>query len=209
MAPGRRRRRGPGRPDRGRAGTPPAGRTSIPGGCPGSTGTATSGTGWPPRPPSPTAGASPANGSPTPNNWFTGNDFEALAASCRALQRRAGVPQRRRGRGATTVPAGLAALGVTTREADVLTLVAAGLTNQQIADRLYISPRTVKSHLETLLRKTGSTGRTQLATLASRSRTRQTPATPTAKPAGRPMSRSPCRPDDSPTTPPSTAGARS
>jgi len=49
----------------------------------------------------------------------------------------------------------------------VLTLVAAGMTNPQIADRLYISPRTVKGHLETLLRKTGSTGRTQLATLAA------------------------------------------
>ena len=49
----------------------------------------------------------------------------------------------------------------------MLTLVATGLTNPQIADRLYISPRTVKSHLETLLRKTGSTGRTQLATLAA------------------------------------------
>jgi len=59
------------------------------------------------------------------------------------------------------------ALGITTREADVLTLVAAGMTNPQIADRLYISPGTVKSHLESLLRKTGSTGRTQLATLAA------------------------------------------
>jgi len=84
-----------------------------------------------------------------------------------ALQRRAGVPQRRRGRGATAVPAALVALGITTREADVLTLVAAGMTNPQIADRLYISPGTVKSHLESLLRKTGSTGRTQLATLAA------------------------------------------
>jgi DNA-binding CsgD family transcriptional regulator len=93
--------------------------------------------------------------------------FEAFAASCRALQRRAGVRQRRRGRGGTPVPAGLAALGITTREADVLILVAAGMTNPQIADRLYISPRTVKSHLESLLRKAGCTGRTQLATLAA------------------------------------------
>ena len=99
--------------------------------------------------------------------WSTSLGFDAFAASCRALQRRAGVRQRRRGRGGTPVPAGLAALGVTSREADVLTLVAAGMTNPQIADRLYISPRTVKSHLETLLRKTGSTGRTQLATLAA------------------------------------------
>jgi DNA-binding CsgD family transcriptional regulator/tetratricopeptide (TPR) repeat protein len=99
--------------------------------------------------------------------WSTRMGFDAFAASCRALQRRAGVRQRRRGRGGTPVPAGLAALGITTREADVLILVAAGMTNPQIADRLYISPRTVKSHLESLLRKTGCTGRTQLATLAA------------------------------------------
>lgn len=99
--------------------------------------------------------------------WSNTLGLTGFAAACRALQRRAGVPQRRRGRGGTPVPAGLVTLGVTTREADVLTLVAAGMTNPQIADRLYISPRTVKSHLESLLRKTGSTGRTQLATLAA------------------------------------------
>jgi len=111
-------------------------------------------------------GVTPAGGSPTPKPGQP-LGFDVFAASCRALQRRAGVRQRRRGRGGTPVPAGLASLGVTTREADVLTLVAAGMTNPQIADRLYISPRTVKGHLETLLRKTGSTGRTQLATLAA------------------------------------------
>ena len=46
--------------------------------------------------------------------WSTSKGFDGFAADCRALQRRAGVPQRRRGRGATAVPAALVALGITT-----------------------------------------------------------------------------------------------
>jgi DNA-binding CsgD family transcriptional regulator len=37
---------------------------------------------------------------------------------------------------------------LTEREADVLQLVALGLTNRQIAQRLFISPATVRTHLE-------------------------------------------------------------
>ena len=46
---------------------------------------------------------------------------------------------------------------------DVLLLVAEGLTNKEIAGRLYITPRTVKGHVELLLAKTGAANRTQLA----------------------------------------------
>ena len=60
--------------------------------------------------------------------------------------------------------------GITAREADVLELVAAGLTNKQIATRLQISPRTVEKHLENLLRKTGTRTRIELA-LSARHRT--------------------------------------
>jgi DNA-binding CsgD family transcriptional regulator len=56
-------------------------------------------------------------------------------------------------------------LGVTTREADVLALVAEGLANKQIAARLYLSPRTVEKHVESLLRKTGARSRTQLVAI--------------------------------------------
>jgi DNA-binding NarL/FixJ family response regulator len=73
------------------------------------------------------------------------------------------VPQRRRGRGDTTVPPVLRRLGVTSREADVLRLVALGLSNQDIAGRLYLAPRTVKTHIEHLLAKTSLTSRVQLA----------------------------------------------
>jgi DNA-binding NarL/FixJ family response regulator len=70
------------------------------------------------------------------------------------------------------VPAGppesWASLGVTAREADVLQLIAEGLANKEIAARLYLSPRTVEKHVESLLRKTGARSRTQLLAIAGR-----------------------------------------
>jgi DNA-binding NarL/FixJ family response regulator len=55
---------------------------------------------------------------------------------------------------------------VTVREADVLRLVAEGLANKEIAARLFLSPRTVEKHVESLLRKTGARSRTQLVAIA-------------------------------------------
>jgi DNA-binding NarL/FixJ family response regulator len=75
----------------------------------------------------------------------------------------AGAPTRRRGRGESAVPARLSALGITSRELDVLKLVAEGLSNRQIAARLYLSPRTVENHVATLLRRTGTDSRGRLA----------------------------------------------
>lgn len=45
--------------------------------------------------------------------------------------------------------------GLTTREREVLHLVAEGHTNTQIAARLFISPRTVETHRANLMRKLG------------------------------------------------------
>ena len=59
----------------------------------------------------------------------------------------------------------LAALGITSREADVLALVAAGCSNREAAARLVISPRTVDKHVERLLMKAQTT-RAGLAVLA-------------------------------------------
>jgi DNA-binding CsgD family transcriptional regulator len=64
------------------------------------------------------------------------------------------------------VPPSWASLGVTAREADVLRLVAEGLPNKEIASRLYLSPRTVEKHVESLLRKVGARSRTQLVAMA-------------------------------------------
>ncbi|TVT39273.1 response regulator transcription factor [Hymenobacter setariae] len=44
----------------------------------------------------------------------------------------------------------------TSREREILQLVATGLTNQQIADKLFTSKRTVESHRQSLLEKTGA-----------------------------------------------------
>jgi DNA-binding NarL/FixJ family response regulator len=56
---------------------------------------------------------------------------------------------------------------LTTREAEVLELVAAGLTNAAIAERLWISPGTVKKHLDNVYGKLGVANRTAAATLVT------------------------------------------
>ncbi len=85
-----------------------------------------------------------------------------LARTCRDLLRRAGAPVPRRGRGHSAVPPRLRAVGVTSREMDVLALVALGLTNAQIAQRLFLSTRTVETHVANLLGKTGAATRGDL-----------------------------------------------
>jgi non-specific serine/threonine protein kinase len=54
-------------------------------------------------------------------------------------------------------------LGLTTREVEVARLVATGLTNRQIAERLYLSVRTVDTHVDHILTKLAFNTRTQLA----------------------------------------------
>ena len=57
---------------------------------------------------------------------------------------------------------------LTGREREVLRLVAAGLTNQEICDRLWLSMPTVKTHVSHLLAKTGARDRVQLVLVALR-----------------------------------------
>jgi DNA-binding NarL/FixJ family response regulator len=61
---------------------------------------------------------------------------------------------------------GVPPAGLTRRELEVLTLVADGLTNAQIAARLVLSVRTVTTHVEHLLSKLGRTGRAACAARA-------------------------------------------
>lgn len=63
--------------------------------------------------------------------------------------------------GAVTLPEEL-----TGREVELLALIAAGLTNSEIAERLVISPLTVKSHVSRILTKVNARDRTQLVVLA-------------------------------------------
>lgn len=62
----------------------------------------------------------------------------------------------------------LARLGLTPREVDVLTLVADGRTNRQIAAELYISAKTANVHVSNILAKLGVRTRTQAAAVAHR-----------------------------------------
>lgn len=58
--------------------------------------------------------------------------------------------------------------GLTDREIEVLRLIALGLTNQELCDRLWLSMTTVKTHVSHLLAKTGSRDRVQLVLTAMR-----------------------------------------
>jgi DNA-binding CsgD family transcriptional regulator len=58
--------------------------------------------------------------------------------------------------------------GLSPRELDVMTRTAMGQSNQTIAQGLYLSPRTVHSHVEHILRKTGAASRAEVAALAVR-----------------------------------------
>lgn len=56
--------------------------------------------------------------------------------------------------------------GLTNREQDVLALISDGLSNAQIGDRLYLSPRTVEKYVSSLLRKTDTSNRAELLRFA-------------------------------------------
>ncbi|MGW1007100.1 helix-turn-helix transcriptional regulator [Streptomyces sp. NPDC002520] len=60
------------------------------------------------------------------------------------------------------------ALGLTSRERDVLRLVSAGRTNRQIAEELFISPKTASVHVSNILAKLGVAGRGEAAAIAHR-----------------------------------------
>ncbi len=96
--------------------------------------------------------------------YFSDTGAERVAAACRNLLRHAGVPIPRRTPGPQVSPA-LRQRGVTPREMEILTLIATGLTNREIATRLFLSPRTVEKHVEHLLTKTDSLSRVDLIDL--------------------------------------------
>jgi len=58
------------------------------------------------------------------------------------------------------------ALGITPREHEILTLIAAGLSNREIAERLFVSENTVKTHSSRLFDKLQAKRRTQAVQLA-------------------------------------------
>jgi len=58
--------------------------------------------------------------------------------------------------------------GLTRREREVLGLLVDGLTQVDIADRLYLSPKTVGTHIQRILGKMGVNSRTQAVAMAAR-----------------------------------------
>ncbi len=109
------------------------------------------------------AEAAPADGWGEPREWLRAARDTFGACGLAALARRCGELL-----GEVSPGPPWADLGVTAREADVLALIAEGLANKEIAARLFLSPRTVEKHVESLLRKTGARSRTQLLALAGR-----------------------------------------
>jgi len=63
-----------------------------------------------------------------------------------------------------------AELGITPRELEILGLIAAGLSNREIAERLFVSENTVKTHSSRLFDKLGAKRRTQAVQLGKECR---------------------------------------
>ncbi|MEU5520332.1 AAA family ATPase [Streptomyces sp. NPDC047860] len=94
---------------------------------------------------------------------------EPLARSAAVLAQRARLVLAPAAREAEARPADPAeALGLTSRERDVLRLVAAGHTNRRIAEELFISPKTASVHVSNILAKLGVSGRGEAAAVAHR-----------------------------------------
>ena len=98
---------------------------------------------------------------------FESDGQARLASACRGILRRAGERVPRAGRGAAQVPPQMRRLGITSREMDVFLLVARGFSNAKIAERLFISPKTVETHVASLIAKTGQAGRRELVAHAA------------------------------------------
>jgi predicted ATPase/class 3 adenylate cyclase/DNA-binding CsgD family transcriptional regulator len=94
-------------------------------------------------------------------------DFDSAWAEGAALSTEEAIAYAQRGRGQRKRPtSGWGAL--TPTERDVVRLVSEGLANNDIATRLFVSPRTVQTHLTHVYTKLGLTSRVQLAQEAAR-----------------------------------------
>jgi predicted ATPase/class 3 adenylate cyclase/DNA-binding NarL/FixJ family response regulator len=94
-------------------------------------------------------------------------DFDAAWAKGAALSTEEAIAYAQRGRGERKRPtSGWASLTPTERQ--VVQLVSEGLANNDIATRLFVSPRTVQSHLTHVYTKLGLSSRVQLAQEAAR-----------------------------------------
>lgn len=97
-------------------------------------------------------------------------DADALAATVRNVAEGLGVfsgpalDAVRAGKAAVTSPP-VDPWGLSARQIEVLELVADGLTNQEIAERLFLTPKTVKNHINQIFSKLGARNRGQAIAL--------------------------------------------
>ena len=95
------------------------------------------------------------------------NDFDGAWAEGAGLSAEEAITYARRGHGQRKRPtSGWASL--TPTERDVVRLLGEGLANNDIAARLFVSPRTVQTHLTHVYTKLRLTSRVQLAQEAAR-----------------------------------------
>jgi DNA-binding CsgD family transcriptional regulator len=95
------------------------------------------------------------------------DDFESAWDEGASMSTEEAIAYAQRGRGERKRPtSGWASL--TPTERDVVRLVSEGLGNNDIATRLFVSPRTVQSHLTHVYAKLGLSSRVQLAQEATR-----------------------------------------
>ena len=87
-----------------------------------------------------------------------------LGAEIERLARHARIVLGAPGAAAATEPS--EAFGLTDREREVLALVGRGLSNAEIAERLYVSPATAKTHVSHIMTKLYARDRAQLVVLA-------------------------------------------
>ena len=90
-----------------------------------------------------------------------------VAGACRDLLRGAGVKVHQHRVGSEAIPKALRELGISVREYEVMGLVAERLSNQEIGQRMFLSPRTVEKHVARLLAKTNQPDRAMLATFVA------------------------------------------
>ena len=110
-----------------------------------------------------------------PTAWLTeaieeldDSGYYQLASACRGILRQAGQRVPRCGRGNAHVPGELRKLGVTSREMDVFLLVGDGQSSAEVAAHLVISPKTVETHVASLIAKLGLGCRRELVAYAAR-----------------------------------------
>jgi DNA-binding CsgD family transcriptional regulator len=98
--------------------------------------------------------------------FFDQHGVQPVASACRSLLRKCGA-RAPTPRARARVPEPFRAAGVTEREMEVLAVLPDGLSNKEIAARLYLSPKTVEKHVASLMDKLDMRSRAQLAAIAA------------------------------------------